>query len=67
MILDSDQDMILLEANLPTGLYLHITIDNLSTVMIQRKTNTFYLTIINPQEVVVGMVMTTKGMVVTPI
>ena len=43
-----DQEMILLKANLSTGLYLHITVDNPSTVMIQRKRKTSCLTIISP-------------------
>ena len=60
MIIGSDQEMTLLEANLSTGLYLHITVDNPSTVMIRRKWRTSCLAIINLQEVVVDMGETTK-------
>ena len=37
MMISSDQELILLKANLSTGLYLHITVDNPSIVMIQRR------------------------------
>ena len=43
---------------------LHITIDNLSTMMIQMKRKTSCLTIINPQEVVVDIRVTTKRIMV---
>ena len=66
VMIGGDQEMILLKANLSTGLYLHITMDNPSTVMIQRKRKTSYLVIISPQEVVViDMRMTMEGIVVT--
>ena len=65
MMIGSDQEMILLNANQSTCLYLHITVDNPSIVMIKRKRETSCLAIINPQEMVVDMVVTMKGMVVT--
>ena len=54
-MISGDQKMILLKANLSTGLYLHITVDNSFTVMIQRKKKISCLAIIKPQEVVVDM------------
>ena len=65
MIIGDDQEMILLKANLSTGLYLHITVDNPPTMMIQRKRKASCLVIISPQEVVVDMCLTMKGIVVT--
>ena len=41
-MIGGDQKIILLKANLSTGLYLHITIDNLSIMMIQRKIDFFF-------------------------
>ena len=64
MMIGSNQEMILLKANLSTGLYLHITVDDPSTVMIQRKMKTSYLEIISPQEVAIDVCMTMKGIVV---
>ena len=60
MMIGDNQEMILLKANLSTDLYLHITVDNPSTVMIQRTRKTSYLEIISPQEVMVDMGETTK-------
>ena len=45
MMIRDDKEMILLKTNLSTCLYMHITVDNLSTVMIQRKMKTSYLAI----------------------
>ena len=60
MTIGGDQEVILLEDNLSTDLYLQITIDNPSTVMIQKKKRTSCLTIISPQDVVVNIGETTK-------
>ena len=60
----SDEEVILLEANLSTYLNLHITIDNQFTMMIQRKMRTSYLVIISPQEVVANIGETMKGKMV---
>ena len=65
-MISNDQEIILLKANLSTGLNLQIIVDNPSTVMIQRTRKTSCLAIINPQDVVVDMRMTMKEMVVTP-
>ena len=59
------QGMMLLKANLLIGLFLHITIDNLSTVMSQKRRRSLYLPIIGLQEVVAGMFETLTGMVET--
>ena len=53
--------MMLLKANLLTGLFL--AVDNLSIVMIQKRWKTSYLSIIGLQEVVVDMLVTMKEMV----
>ena len=60
-MIGGDQEMILLVANLSTALNLHITVDNSSTMMIQRKKKTSCLAIISMQEVVVNMSEPTKG------
>ena len=65
-MISNDQEIILLKANLSTGLNLQIIVDNPSTVMIQRKRKISCLAIINPQDVVVDMRMIMKEMVVTP-
>ena len=61
MMIGGDQEVIFLEANLSTDLYLHVIIDIPSTVMIQMKMRTSCLAIISPQKVVVNMGETTKG------
>ena len=54
-----DQEMKLLKASLSTGLYLYLTVDNLSTVITQKR-RTFYMPIKGLQEVVVGVIMAMK-------
>ena len=63
MMIEGGYGMKLLKANLSTGLFLRITVDNPTIVMIQRR-KTSCLPIIGLQEVVVDMLMTMKGMVV---
>ena len=65
MMIGDDQEVISLKANLSTDLYLYITVDNPSTMMIQRKKRTSCLVIISLQEMVVDTGETTKMMVVT--
>ena len=54
--------MMLLKANLLTGLFLHTTIDNQSTVISDKKRMSLCLPTIGMQEVVAGMLVTLKGM-----
>ena len=55
--------MKLLKANLSTGQYLHITVDNPSTVMTHKRMRTSYMLNIGLQEVVVDMIMVMRGTV----
>ena len=56
--------MKLFKANLLTGLFLHIIVNNLSTVMSQKRRSSLYLLTIGLQEVVAGNFVTSKGIVV---
>ena len=56
--------MILFKANMSTSLYLHITVDELSTMMIQRRSKTSCMPIIGLQKLVLDMVMIMKEIVV---
>ena len=57
--------MKLLKVSLSTGLYLYIIVDNLSTVMTQKRRKTSYMSIKGLEEVVVDMIMAIKGIVET--
>ena len=60
-----DQEKMLLKASLSTGLYMRVTVDNLSTVMIQKMRRTSCMPISNLQEVEVDEIMDMRGTVET--
>ena len=57
--------MKLLKANMLTSLFLHITVGNMSTVMIQKRRTDLYLLTINLQEFVADKFVTLIRMVET--
>ena len=61
MMIYGDQEMKLLKASLLTSLYLDITVDNLSTVMTQKRRTISCMPIIGLQEVVVDVIMVMRG------
>ena len=59
-MIGDNQEMKLLKASLSIGLYLHITVDNMYTVMTQKKRKTSYMLIRGLQEMVVKVIMAIK-------
>ena len=61
MKIGGHQEKMLLKVSLSTGLYLHVNVDNLPIVMIQKRRRTSYMSIIGLQRVEVDVSIAMRG------